>query len=57
MVRRRIKGMVMAGKQFSLDSRMDLVSTLNKGRDGGGENGSENDGDVDEEKGRLNSVS
>ncbi|CAG7723973.1 unnamed protein product, partial [Allacma fusca] len=29
VVRRRIKGMVMAGKQFSLDSRMDLVSTMN----------------------------
>lgn len=29
MVRRRLKGMVMCGKQFSLDSRMDVVSTMN----------------------------
>ncbi|KAK7081792.1 hypothetical protein SK128_016942 [Halocaridina rubra] len=27
-MRRRIKGMLMAGKQYSLDSRMDLVTTL-----------------------------
>ncbi|XP_076035574.1 histidine decarboxylase isoform X2 [Oratosquilla oratoria] len=27
-MRRRIKGMLMAGKQYSLDSRMDLVQTL-----------------------------
>ena len=27
-MRRRLKGMLMAGKQYSLDSRMDLVSTL-----------------------------
>ncbi|OXA64352.1 Histidine decarboxylase [Folsomia candida] len=29
VVRRRLKGMVMCGKQFSLDSRMDVVSTMN----------------------------
>lgn len=28
VVRRRIKGMIMAGKQYSLDSRMDIVSTM-----------------------------
>ncbi|GAB6023816.1 hypothetical protein CHUAL_008561 [Chamberlinius hualienensis] len=27
-MRRRIKGMIMAGKQYSLDSRMDLVQTI-----------------------------
>lgn len=27
-MRRRIRGMLMAGKQYSLDSRMDLVTTL-----------------------------
>ncbi|XP_068244610.1 aromatic-L-amino-acid decarboxylase [Palaemon carinicauda] len=27
-MRRRIKGMLMAGKQYSLDSRMDIVTTL-----------------------------
>ena len=47
--------MVMAGKQFSLDSRMDLVSTMNKARRDG-ERGSDED-DVEEEKGRINSVS
>lgn len=31
-MRRRVKGILMSGKQFSLDSRMDLVSSaLEKG--------------------------
>ena len=38
--------MIASGKQFSLDSRMDLVSTMNP-----------KDGDDDEDKGRINSVS
>lgn len=49
-VRSRIKGMVMAGKQFSLDSRMDLVSTITPNPDNDGES-------VEEEKGRTGSFS
>ncbi|ODM87589.1 Histidine decarboxylase [Orchesella cincta] len=33
VVRRRIKGMIMAGKQYSLDSRMDIVSTMHSNKD------------------------
>lgn len=47
VVRRRIKGMVFAGKQYSLDSRMDIVSTMSPQRLDSEE----------EDKGRLNSIS
>ncbi|XP_037068444.1 histidine decarboxylase-like [Pollicipes pollicipes] len=33
-LRRRVRGMIMSGKQFSLDSRMDIVSTMASNADG-----------------------
>ena len=33
-LRRRVRGMLMSGKQFSLDSRMDIVSTMASSAEG-----------------------
>ncbi|CAL8131502.1 unnamed protein product [Orchesella dallaii] len=50
VVRRRIKGMIMAGKQYSLDSRMDIVSTMHS-------NNKESVEEDDKGRDKINSVS